>query len=94
MKKIIFAIALIVLIATQAEAGQKYNAHSGQWETVPDSWQTKYNAHTNEWSYQPQNARTEYNAHEGTWDWNSGHGNRRKKSGYQPLNNLGTWLGN
>jgi len=70
----IFFIAMLLAVSA-AYCDQKYNPHSGGWETVPDgsNWTNQYNAHDNNWSYQPQDAKIEYNPHESKWDWDSGH---------------------
>ena len=72
MRILVLALALF-LICPMAYAGQKYNPHTRQWETVPNNWSTKYNPHNRDWSYQPPKAQPEYNPHQRNWDWNSGH---------------------
>lgn len=73
MKNILLLVFSFMLSINLLAAGQKYNPHSGGWETVPQNWETKYNPHDGNWSYQPKDAKTVYNPHEGTWDWDSGH---------------------
>ena len=75
MTKLLAAVLLTILLASPVWSEQRYNPHSGEWETVPagSDWTTQYNPHDGSWSYQPREARTEYNPHEGRWDWNSGH---------------------
>jgi hypothetical protein len=77
MKKMLLLAFTLALSANLMAGGQKYNPHSGKWETVPDNWETKYNPHDGTWSYQPKGATTIYNAHEGTWDWDSGNNPRQ-----------------
>ena len=75
MRKIMAIVVALMIAAGVAQAEQKYNPHSGEWETVPDNsnWQTRYNPHEGDWSYQPQNAQIEYNPFENKWEWDSGH---------------------
>ncbi len=71
MKRLVLASMLATLfLAGTALAGQKYNAFTNRWETVPDRYEMKYNPHNNNWSYQAPKARPEYNPHQNTWDWN------------------------
>ena len=72
LKRVILTVSVLVLLAVPAFAGQKYNAYTGQWETVPDNYTTQYDAYNNSWSYQPPGAKKVYNAYTGQWDWDSG----------------------
>ena len=73
---ILLSLAISTLFSGVAFAEQKYNPHTHQWETVPDSsWMIRYNPHTNKYSYQPKDAKVQYNRYSNAYEWSSGHGN-------------------
>ena len=71
MKRILLII-IATLFCANAYAGQKYNAFSGEWETVPNDWTTQYDPFSGKWSYQPNGARQSYNPFNGKYEWDSG----------------------
>jgi len=65
---------LLALLAAACRAGplaaeQKYNPHTGKWETMRPGSELKYNPYSGAWNYAAPDARPTYNPHEGRWEF-------------------------
>jgi len=49
-------------------AEQKYNPHTGTWETTTPDAKLQYNPHSNSWKYSAPNSSPQYNPHNNSWD--------------------------
>lgn len=64
-------VSLLVLSASIAWGDQKFNPHTGHWETADPDWTLRYNPNENHWQYAPPDEPPEYNPHENKWEWPS-----------------------
>jgi hypothetical protein len=59
---------LVLLYAPALSAQQRYNPHTGGWETAPPDAQLRYNPHSGNWGYAAPDASPQYNPHTRKWD--------------------------
>ena len=60
-------LAVILFASLPAAADQKYNPHSGQWETTTQNSELRYNPHSGQWGYSSGTV-PRYNPFENQWD--------------------------
>ena len=63
-----FLTIFLLAASSLALADQKYNPHTGSWETTDSDSTLQYNPHENSWEYADPDASARYNAFENIWE--------------------------